>query len=203
MVRHYACTECGAEITKGRKFCSPCRERVMPVIHSARGHKTTESRLHTIKTRLKNCLRCGVEFTPTGPCHKRCEYCSAIVRTENAAKAMLKYRQRKGCKVGVGSGGAQGLGEEHHTYKNGVGFYRRLARENYEPKCNHCGCDIDFSQHYQWCVHHKDHNRQNNKVENLEILCKRCHQIEHECWNNFPHHQANLRDSLPLEETQG
>jgi hypothetical protein len=29
-------------------------------------------------------------------------------------------------------------------------------------------------------IHHKDHNRLNNQVDNLEPLCKRCHQ-EHHC----------------------
>ena len=34
-------------------------------------------------------------------------------------------------------------------------------------------------------VHHKDHNRKNNVESNFELLCKRCHQVEHECWKNL------------------
>jgi 5-methylcytosine-specific restriction endonuclease McrA len=33
--------------------------------------------------------------------------------------------------------------------------------------------------------HHKDHNSHNNVIENLVLLCKQCHQIEHECWKAF------------------
>jgi 5-methylcytosine-specific restriction endonuclease McrA len=28
-------------------------------------------------------------------------------------------------------------------------------------------------------VHHKDRNRKNNAIENLEVLCPNCHSIEH------------------------
>jgi hypothetical protein len=38
---------------------------------------------------------------------------------------------------------------------------------------------------YEWVVHHRDHDRSNNVDENFELLCKRCHQIEHECHKAF------------------
>jgi 5-methylcytosine-specific restriction endonuclease McrA len=28
-------------------------------------------------------------------------------------------------------------------------------------------------------VHHKDRDRHNNKLENLEMLCPTCHEVEH------------------------
>lgn len=28
-------------------------------------------------------------------------------------------------------------------------------------------------------VHHKDHDRTNNLLENLEVLCPNCHSLEH------------------------
>ena len=39
----------------------------------------------------------------------------------------------------------------------------------------------------QWTTHHRDHNHQNNPKDgqNWELLCKRCHQVEHKCWLAF------------------
>jgi len=34
-------------------------------------------------------------------------------------------------------------------------------------------------------VHHLDNNMSNNVISNLQTLCKRCHQIEHQCWLNL------------------
>jgi len=48
--------------------------------------------------------------------------------------------------------------------------YQRIAYEKYGRKCMICGQikgQID--------VHHKDRNRKNNKIENLQVLCAKCH----------------------------
>lgn len=50
-----------------------------------------------------------------------------------------------------------------------------LAR-NLIEKCERCG----FDAHPQILgVHHKDRNRRNNDLSNLEVLCPNCHSIEH------------------------
>ena len=42
--------------------------------------------------------------------------------------------------------------------------------------CQRCG----FSSHQQILgVHHKDRNRNNNTLDNLEVLCPNCHSVEH------------------------
>jgi 5-methylcytosine-specific restriction endonuclease McrA len=46
--------------------------------------------------------------------------------------------------------------------------------------CNRCKSSNNLG------VHHKDRNRSNNEISNLEVLCARCHRIEHECWKNLP-----------------
>ena len=59
--------------------------------------------------------------------------------------------------------------------------YRVTAFRNYEHKCNRCG----FSEVLEILeVHHKDSNRKNNLVENLEILCPTCHVRNHYEANN-------------------
>ena len=48
--------------------------------------------------------------------------------------------------------------------------YQRKAYEFYGKKCSVCG-EIEN----QIDVHHKDKNRKNNKIENLQVLCASCH----------------------------
>lgn len=135
-----------------------------------------------MEEKLKNCKLCNELFVVTGKKHFYCKQCSSKKQRE----LVDSYRKKKGVLVGVGSGNAQGRGESHHTYKNGIQGYRDLARGNKPPFCERCQTSIDFSNWAKWCVHHKDHNRENNKLENLELLCKRCHQLEHNCQANLP-----------------
>ena len=74
-------------------------------------------------------------------------------------------------------------GEESPCYKTGIGkFFRyRKSLHNIEKHCHRCGKDLTNANRYEWVVHHKDHNRQHNTVDNFEILCKSCHQLEHKC----------------------
>lgn len=54
--------------------------------------------------------------------------------------------------------------------------YRKVALSNYGEKCSRCG----YSENIVALeVHHKDRNRNNNDLSNLEVLCSNCHKIEH------------------------
>lgn len=53
--------------------------------------------------------------------------------------------------------------------------YRAKAFKAYPHKCNACSYDNVLALE----VHHKDRDRGNNKLSNLEILCCNCHTIEH------------------------
>ncbi|KKM82780.1 hypothetical protein LCGC14_1316190, partial [marine sediment metagenome] len=71
---------------------------------------------------------------------------------------------------------ASGITEIHpNHYNGGVSIYRSAAFRTYEPKCDKCGYDKHIPV---MVVHHIDHNRDNNDVSNLQILCRNCH-IEH------------------------
>lgn len=65
-------------------------------------------------------------------------------------------------------------GENNPNWKNGRN-YREKAFNSYEHKCNRC----DYDNVLALEVHHKDKNRSNNDISNLEILCANCHSIEH------------------------
>lgn len=90
---------------------------------------------------------------------------------------------RTGHKVGVGKGGANRKGAEDEQFTSGIGYFHksthRIRRER--RFCERCHKDLINVGRYFWCVHHRDRNRANNCDENFELLCKRCHQIEHNC----------------------
>ncbi len=68
-------------------------------------------------------------------------------------------------------------GENHVRWKNGRASYRVLmARSGAVPICATCG----LSDTRVLVVHHKDQNRENNKLENLKWLCRNCHYLAHE-----------------------
>lgn len=61
--------------------------------------------------------------------------------------------------------------------KDASGHYRRVAFNAHDKtKCNLCG----YSSHPEiLVVHHKDKNRMNDSVDNLQVLCPNCHEIVH------------------------
>lgn len=116
------------------------------------------------------CIKCGGQIPLTK--YKNAKYCSDKCRS---AYISYQYYLRQGRfeKPGVGSGGNQ-EGEKNHQYKTGVGTYSQRAFEYYGRKCNRCNSTKNL------LVHHKDEDRENNDLENLEVLCKGCHQKHHE-----------------------
>jgi len=54
--------------------------------------------------------------------------------------------------------------------------YRRIAFASKPKKCERCGYDKHPAG---IIVHHKDRNRMNDDISNLEVLCCICHAIEH------------------------
>lgn len=144
-----------------------------------------KSYLFCYSTYMKTCRRCKEEYENKSPRQWYCEPCAVEVPKENSRRANANHRRKLGRQVGVGSGGTQLKGEESPYWKTGIGTYKKKGRKKLEQlgfKCERCDCDIDQDKKGSWATHHKDHNRQNNKDENLEVLCKRCHQVEHECW---------------------
>ena len=51
-----------------------------------------------------------------------------------------------------------------------------LVLNSVEHKCNRCGYNKypDILQ-----VHHKNRDRENNTINNLELLCPNCHLVDH------------------------
>ena len=116
-----------------------------------------------------------------------CQTCGPIVLKNKVKQSRRKSALARGVKIGIGSGNYYGrFNKKHPSYKTGIGWYRDLILQSKEHKCERCFEEIDFSNPYKWCVHHKNHDRTCNNIENLELLCKRCHQLEHDCIGNLP-----------------
>jgi HNH endonuclease len=135
----------------------------------------------------KLCVECLVSYLPTGRCSKYCPACKPEVSKKVAKLAVYRWSYKNGRLNGTGSGSATGSGEINHMYKHGRCVFRRWAKErkNSLGLCEECGKNIKDATHYEWVGHHIDHNPSNNVIENLKLLCKQCHQIEHKCWKAF------------------
>ena len=132
---------------------------------------------------MKECISCGQLFMKTGVNHKRCKPCAR----KNRLETMRQWRINN-VVTGEGSGSKTGFEKDNPYFKHGQCVFRRWAKEKLQELsycCERCGNKIDASKRGTWAGHHKDHNRLNNIKDNLEVLCKRCHQIEHECWTAF------------------
>lgn len=140
----------------------------------------------------KKCLNCKCGYIPTGSCSKFCSIkCRDEFNFEHDKELQYKHYAakmlREGRRLGGGSGCTTGRGRANHMYKNGFGHFKNIICKQIKEQrryCETCGKDLKDATHYQWVIHHIDHNQLNNPKDgsNWMLLCKRCHQIEHKCW---------------------
>lgn len=104
-------------------------------------------------------------------------YCEDCRKKRNVEINMaVKKRKHPETEIGVGSGNntRNKSHYKHPSFKTGIQAYRNIYKEIHKDiKCELCG-----STKYL-CIHHLDHNRHNNALENLQCLCKSCHQKLH------------------------
>lgn len=135
-----------------------------------------------MKFKPKPCRRCDKVFTPPSRTMMYCDTCYPIHRKErDDAKIERRQRKKLGDRYGVGKGGSNIKGKANPQYKNGISNYFRARRE-YPTTiryCNRCNKDLLNVSPYERCVHHIDHDRNNNEDSNFEFLCKSCHQYHH------------------------
>lgn len=127
--------------------------------------RSCSSRRPRPQTRNRVKLKCAL-------CKKEFE---RMASKKNNSKSGLFFCKRK-CKDKAQriQGGIKEIQPPH--YKTGYFSYRNLAFRNFPNKCNRCGYN-KIPEILQ--VHHKDCNRSNNNLSNLEILCSRCHDEYH------------------------
>lgn len=141
--------------------------------------------MHEKRTFLeKTCKHCKKTYLPTGSSSK---YCSLECRKDSYSDLGLfkqwrdKFNLKQGVSVGVGSGSLTGTWKDNPNYSYGRHSFINHGRKmkNSGGCCNRCSKDLTNVTRGEWCSHHKDHNRKNNTPDNLELLCKSCHQKHH------------------------
>jgi len=66
-------------------------------------------------------------------------------------------------------------GPNNPNWKNGIQGYRKRAFKRFGKICNRC----NIKEEKVLLVHHKDRDRTNNRLKNLEVLCRNCHTLDH------------------------
>mgnify|MGYP000873039576 CR=1 FL=1 len=68
-------------------------------------------------------------------------------------------------------------GQDHPGWRGGIQprYYRRIAFEAHGQVCARCGAVPPK----RIVVHHRDEDRRNNDLSNLEVLCMTCHLKHH------------------------
>ena len=129
------------------------------------------------------CKKCGVTFQKEMK-SSYVWYCEDCRKKRNVEINMaVKKRKIPTTEIGVGSGNSS-KNKGHYThpsFKTGIQAYRNIYKDaciiprtdGKKMKCELCG-----SEKYL-CIHHLDHNRENNNISNLQCLCKKCHQKHH------------------------
>ena len=116
----------------------------------------------------------------TGTCQPFCPECQAFRKTWAQRQHNKTARAKQGRAVDVGSGG-----HNQPMFAHTENYRKWFLAEVFEYQagvCWHCGTALTPST---MLLHHLDHDRTHNVRSNLEGVCKRCHQIEHECWLAF------------------
>lgn len=85
--------------------------------------------------------------------------------------------------------------ENNPRWKGGKIAYKNMALKHYGRKCMLCGKEDERERFIQ--VHHKDKDRSNNVLENLEVLCAKCHKSKH------PQHISDYQKQRASETHKG
>lgn len=149
---------------------------------------------------IKKCEYCGNAYTARSGRAKYCSDCRKQVGRDQALAYYYEHREQrseyvKQYNAEYFAGKRRGYhqqGSSNNHWRGGAqcGWYDRFMKD----ACERCGSTELL------LVHHRDRNRSNNDLENLETLCKRCHQIEHRCWENFTKGIVRSSENTESEE---
>ncbi len=155
----------------------------------------------------KVCKHCGNSYIPNGS--SSC-FCSKPCRVQYykdkgiSRQYRMTFNAKNGCQVGVGSGGLTKSGKDNFGYTTGISIFRNHGRQLKESgvPCNRCGKSLVDAPRGMWCSHHIDQDRTNNDLSNFELLCKRCHQINHDSYDNLMKVQRLSREGVAITNSE-
>ena len=93
-------------------------------------------------------------------------------------KLILSSAHKKTCSRGCANKNRAGIKYKLNRPKDKVKNYQSLKIRLLKLKgknCERCG----YSKYEILQVHHKDENKQNNEIGNLELICPNCHFEKH------------------------
>lgn len=150
------------------KKCTQCDRSIsVRLVDHNRGHGKFCSRECSRRSQLGQIRKLSEPNCSCASCGK------AFYRTlskKRNSKSGLQFCDRHCKEQAQKLGGLRSIQPPH--YGSGAVDYRKLAFDAYPHQCSRCG--------YSKCltaleVHHKDRDRSNNALANLEILCRNCH----------------------------
>ena len=121
-----------------------------------------------VSKKSKECVDCNKLYQPTSNRQTRCLECKGDHEEKRTKAYMKAFHKERYVRRGYNQ-----FGESNNNWKGGIGIFTRLVEKECCARCN---------SNKNLLIHHKDENRYNNATDNLEVLCKRCHQIQHRCW---------------------
>jgi len=134
------------------------------------------------------CLICGDNFTHISSRANKAKYCSRTCyskaqSTKGTVSLQCAYcntefltspskaKTRKYCsKACTKKSNIKDFSPTYTTVR------KTMLKREMLNSCERCGYDAEKSI---LGVHHKDRNRKNNSIQNLEVLCPNCHSLEH------------------------
>ena len=132
------------------------------------------SRVSVVNYCSMSCVNAS-KFTGTT---KQCDHCgvSIYVNKSTASKSLSGNNFcSRSCATATNNTVYRSK-EKHPAWTGGNGNYKALAFKELPHMCARCGYAevVEILQ-----VHHKDRNRTNSVIDNLEILCPTCHVLDH------------------------
>lgn len=151
----------------------------------------------TRKLFLVHCAKCGADFYRPKHVLKSVMFCSTVCSSSNRrtqvvhpcaqcgacvhhtesrtrqSKSGLVFCNRRCKEKAQRVGGIKAIQPGH--YNTGDSAYRVRALGVFGGLCQRCGYGTDPRM---LDVHHRDGNRSNNRLDNLEVLCVWCHALE-------------------------
>ena len=157
----FSCTHCNREQTREIKYINLAFKRNKPLFCNLQCFN-----LHRIKETNVACGNCNKSIYKKPAELKRSQsgksFCSRTCAT------ISRNKER--------------LGEKHPLWKDGHSMYRINGIKAHGNMCTNPSCEIIkagiFIPIKLLDVHHKDGNRQNNDIINLQVLCVWCHAKE-------------------------
>lgn len=105
-----------------------------------------------------------------------CEKELALALSQSQKSKSGRHFCSKSCAITYNNS-AYRSGKNHPNWTNGQSSYRDRGLKHYGSKCQNAHCTLHNVQEEMLDVHHIDGNRENNKIDNLIVLCVWCHAL--------------------------